>query len=201
MPASLPLPRVVAGRAVSCRCILSLLLKPTTASAPNLIVRAAVLCGAVTGALCFAWILFLYFSDNNPYGPKRLLSAFFTPIGAIAAQALLRYYYKPENLGLWKSIAAGALTVLIASAIAATTFYLFSQLTGPGLIEQHLVEARQLLESTKAMYLKETNGLQQYNTILHNLDTKPIQFAEDEFSKKLLFGVLMSIPGGVFLRK
>lgn len=178
-----------------------MLLQPTTAPVPNPIVRTAMLCGAITGALCFAWVLFLYFSDNNPYGPKRTLADFFPPLAVIASQVLLRRYYQPDGPGLWKSIGVGLLTAVIGAGVSATAFYLFSRLTGPALIEQHLAEVYKLLESTKALYLKETNGLQQYEATLRNLARTPAEFAQDEFSKKLFFGVLLSIPGGVFLRK
>ncbi|SET60085.1 DUF4199 domain-containing protein [Hymenobacter actinosclerus] len=178
-----------------------MLLKPTTASTASPVLRTAMLCGAITGALCFAWVLFLYVSDNNPYGPKRTLADFFPPLAAIASQVLLRRYYQPEGPGLGKSIGVGVLTALVSALVAASAFYLFSRLTGPGLIEQHLAEVHKLLESTKALYLKEANGLQQYEATLRNLARTPAQFAQDEFSKKLFFGVLISIPGGVFLRK
>ena len=186
---------------VSCAFIRSMLLKPTTTSTASPVLRTAMLCGAITGALCFAWVLFLYVSDNNPYGPKRTLADFFPPLAAIASQVLLRRYYQPEGPGLGKSIGVGVLTALVSALVAASAFYLFSRLTGPGLIEQHLAEVHKLLESTKALYLKEANGLEQYEATLRNLARTPAQFAQDEFSKKLFFGVLISIPGGVFLRK
>ena len=161
----------------------------------------AIICGAIAGALCFAWVLFLYLSHNNPYGPKRTLADFFPPIAAIVSQVLVRRYYQPEGPGLWKSIGTGMLTALVAAMVAAATFYLFSRLAGPELIAQHLAEAHRLLENTKAIYLKEANGLQQYEATLRNLARTPAGFAQDEFFKKLFFGVLVSLPGGVFLRK
>ncbi|MFD2786924.1 DUF4199 domain-containing protein [Hymenobacter rubripertinctus] len=163
--------------------------------------RTALVCGAITGALCVAWVLFLYVSDNNPYGPKRTLSDFFPPIAAIASQLLLRRYYVPKGPGLGKSVGTGVLTAVVAALLAALGLYTFSRLTGPGLIEQHLAEARHMLEASKAMYLKQANGPQQYEATLRNLATNAVGFAQDEFTKKLLLGVVMSIPGGVFLRK
>lgn len=163
-------------------------------------VRTAALCGVVAGGLCIGWVLFLYATDNNPYGPKRTLSNFFIPIVAVVSQVLLRRYYA-DGPGLWKSIGVGLLTTLIAAAVAAAGMYTFAQLAGPGLIEQHLTEARHLLESTKALYLKLPNGQQQYEAALLGLAQTPQAFAQDEFAKKLLLGILLSIPGGVFLRK
>lgn len=156
--------------------------------------------GLVTGVLCIAWVLFLYLTDNNPYGPKRTLSDFFPPIAAVVSQVLLRRYY-PTGPGLWKSVGVGVLTTLVGAAIAAAGLYTFARLTGNGLIEQHLAEARQLLANAKTLYLKQPGGQQQYESTLRGLATTPAAFAQDEFAKKIIFGLLLSIPGGVFLRK
>lgn len=142
----------------------------------------------------------MYLTDNNPYGPKRTLSDFFPPIAAVVSQLLLRRYY-PQGPGLWKSIGVGMLTVLVSAALAGAGMYTFSRLTGEGLIQQHLQEAQQILENTKALYLKEPNGRQMYEASLRNLARTAPDFAEGEFAKKLLLGLLLSIPGGVFLRK
>ncbi|WP_262697272.1 DUF4199 domain-containing protein [Hymenobacter rigui] len=159
------------------------------------------LSGTITGLLCIAWVLFLYLTDNNPYGPKRTLADFFTPIAAVASQILLRRYYGEQGPGLGKSVGVGILTSVVTAMVAAAGMYTFSRLTGPELIVRHLAEARQMLEATKAMYMKQANGMQQYQATLRNLATTAAGFAQDEFVKKLLFGTVLSIPGGVFLRK
>jgi hypothetical protein len=60
---------------------------------------------------------------------------------------------------------------------------------------------RELLERGKPMFLKQKNGEQQYEQTYNNLAQTPQDFAADDLFKKLLFGFLMSIPGGIFLRK
>lgn len=130
-----------------------------------------------------------------------MLSSFFVPVAAVISQILLRRYYKPEGPGLGKAVGVGALTALVAAVVAAAGLYTFARLLGPELIARHLAETRQMLESTKAIYLKEANGLQQYQAILRNLAINAVGLAQDEFSKKLVIGLLLAIPGGVFLRK
>jgi hypothetical protein len=164
------------------------------------VLRTAALCGVLTGILCFGWVLFLYLSGNNPYGPKRALSDFFPPIAAIVSQVLLRRYYA-DGPGLGRSVGVGLATTLIAAGVAAVGLYTLARMAGPGLIEQHLLEAKQMLAATKALYLKQVNGQQQYDATLRNLARTPQAFAQDEFVKKMLLGIVLSIPGGVFLRK
>lgn len=150
--------------------------------------------------LCIGWVLFLYFTDNNPYGPKRALSDFFTPVAAIVSQVLLRRYY-PQGPGLGKSVGVGVLATLFAAALAATGMYLFAQFAETSLMERHLAEARHFLENARSLYLAQANGRQQFEDTLRNLARTPAGFAQDEFLKKMLWGILLSVPGGVFLRK
>jgi hypothetical protein len=172
----------------------------TISSSSSPVLRTAVLCGALTGVLCIGWVLFLYLTDNNPYGPKRTLSDFFPPVAAIISQILLRRYYA-TGPGLGRSVGVGLATTLVSASLAALGLYIFAQVSSPDLIKQHLAEAKQMLAAAKSMYLKQANGLQQYEATLKNLAQTPAAFAQDEFVKKMLWGVLLSIPGGVFLRK
>lgn len=173
------------------------LLLETTASTSSPVLRTALLCGVVAGLLCIGWVLFLYLTDNNPYGLKRALSNFFPPIGAIVSQILLRRYYS-DGPGLGKAIGVGLLTTTIGAILAATGLYLFARSADSSLIEQYLVESRKAAE---ALYLAQANGRQQIEATLRNLAHTPQAFAQDEFLKKMLLGILISIPGGIFLRK
>lgn len=178
----------------------SSLLLENTPSQSNPVLRTALLWGTAAGMLCIGWLLFLYFTGNNPYGLKRTLSDFFTPIAAITSQILLRRYY-PQGPGLGKSVGVGLLTTLVAAAVAAAGMYTFARLADPSLLQQHLAEARQLLENAKRLYLEQPNGRQQFEATLRDLARTPEAFAQDELLKKMLWGVFLSIPGGIFLRK
>lgn len=163
--------------------------------------RTALLYGAGAGALCALWLIGLYLVGNNPYGPKRLMAIFIPPIAVLLGQWKLRQYYKPEGPGILKAIGTGLLTTLIAAVVSAGSVYVFAQVTGPEPIARHVAEMRQLLEAGKPMFLKEKNGRQQYEQTYRGLAQTPQDLAADDYKNKLLFGLLMSIPGGIFLRK
>jgi hypothetical protein len=171
-----------------------------TPSHANPVLRTALLWGTAAGLLCISWVLFLHFTHNNAYGLKRTLSDFFTPVAAIGSQIILRRFY-PQGPGLGKAVGVGLLTTLLTALIAATGLYVYAQLADPSLMQQHLAEARQLLENARRIYLENPNGRQQFEATLQGLAHTPAGFAQDEFLKKLLWGVFLSIPGGIFLRK
>lgn len=79
--------------------------------------------------------------------------------------------------------------------------YGFARITGQALIERHLVEMKALLEASKAEFIKQPGGQAQYDLARKNLAQTPQALAAEDFEKKLLLGLLLSLPGGVFFRK
>jgi uncharacterized membrane protein YqaE (UPF0057 family) len=163
--------------------------------------RTALLYGAGAGAVCVLWITGLYLAGNNPYGPKRLMAIFVPPVAVLLGQWKLRRYFKPEGPGIIKSIGTGLLITFFAAVVSAGGVYLFARLTGPEPIARHLTEMRQLLQNSKPMFLKEKNGRKQYEQTYKNLAFSAQGLAADDYIRKLLLGLLLSIPGGIFLRK
>jgi hypothetical protein len=165
------------------------------------VLRTALLYGAGAGIVCILWVVGLYLAGNNPYGPKRLMAVFVPPIAVVLGQWRLRRYFKPDGPGLLRSIGTGLLITLFASVVSATGVYTFARSTGPEPIARHLAEMRHLLDQAKPMFLKEKNGRKQYEQAYRNLAYTAQDLATDDYVRKFLLGLLISIPGGIFLRK
>lgn len=173
----------------------------STVSPEKPVLRIALLYGVSAGVLCILWVVGLYFAGNNPYGPKRLMAIFVPPVAALLGQWKLRQYFKPDGPGLLRSIATGLLITLFSSVVSASGVYAFARSTGPEPIARHLKEMRRLLEQAKPMFLKEKSGRQQYEQAYRNLAFSAQDLATDDYVRKFLVGLLISIPGGIFLRK
>lgn len=165
------------------------------------VLRTALLFGASAGVLCAVWVIGLYLSGSNPYGPKRLMAIFVPPVAVLLGQWQLRRYFKPEGPGILKSVGTGLLIALFTAVVSAGGVYAFARATGPEPIARHLTEMRHLLEQSRPMFLKEKNGRQQYEQTYRGLAFSAQGLAADDYMRKLLVGVLLSIPGGIFLRK
>jgi len=129
------------------------------------------------------------------------MAIFVPPVAVVLGQWKLRRYYKPEGPGILKSTGTGLLIALFAAVVSAGGVYTFARVTGPEPIARHLVEMRHLLEQSKPMFLKEKNGQQQYESTYRGLAFSAQGLAADDYMRKLIVGVLLSIPGGIFLRK
>jgi hypothetical protein len=165
------------------------------------VLRTALLFGVSAGVLCILWVVGLYLSGSNPYGPKRLMAIFVPPVAVVLGQWQLRRYFKPEGPGILKSIGTGLLITLFTAVVSAGGVYAFARITGPEPIAQHLTEMRQLLKQSRPMFLKEKNGRQQYEQTYRGLAFSAQGLAADDYMRKLIVGLLLSIPGGIFLRK
>lgn len=151
--------------------------------------------------MCVIWVIALYLTDNNPYGPRRLLSIFVPPLAVLICQWAVRRTFLPEGPGLRRVLMAGLLTAIVASVTSAAGVYGFARATGQEPIERHLVEMRALLAASKAEFIKQPGGQAQYERAWQSLANTPQALATDDFEKKLLFGLLVSLPGGIFFRK
>jgi hypothetical protein len=167
----------------------------------RLIVRHALRYGVGAGIVCVIWVIVLYLIDNNPYGPKRLLSVFVPPLATLLCQWAVRRSFMPAGPGLRRVLLAGILTTVLAAVTSAAGVYGFARITGQAPIDRHLTEMKALLEASKAEFIKQPGGQEQYDRARKSLAHTPQALASDDFEKKLLFGLLLSFPGGIFFRK
>lgn len=122
------------------------------------------------------------------------------PIVVLGSQWFVRRYY-PGGPGLRKSVLTGVLTALFAAAVSAATLYGVAQNANAALLERNTAEARQILQNARSYYLTQPGGEAKYKLDQQNIARTPQDLAQDEFSKKLILGLLFAIPGGIFLRK
>lgn len=165
------------------------------------VVRTALRFGIAAALLSTAWVAGLYLVGSNPFGGKRLITMLFVVVAVLVSQWSVRRYFRPDGPGLGRSFGVGLLTAVVASVVAATGVYGIARIAGPEAMQRHLTEMRQLLESNKDAYLQQRNGQEQYARTLQNLASTPQGLAADDLKNKLLFGLLISLPGAVFFRR
>ncbi|GAB3839435.1 hypothetical protein GCM10028821_42570 [Hymenobacter jeollabukensis] len=164
------------------------------------VIRTALRVGMVAGIICIAWTVLLYATGQNPFGPKRLMSIFVAPLAAVLAEWQLRKRHR-ELATLGRQLLVGVLTVVLTALLAATGMYGLARMTGPKLIEQNRREMEQVVRAERANFMKEKGGEEQYERTLASIAATPQGLAMDEFSKKLILGLLLAVPGAIFLRR
>ncbi|WP_400190118.1 DUF4199 domain-containing protein [Hymenobacter sp. B81] len=167
----------------------------------NSVIRTALLFGAGAGLLSVVWWLFLYWTGQNPYGPKRLMTLFWPPLAVLLSQWYVRRYFPENGPGLGKAVLTGVLTTVIAAVVSAAGVYGLARLAGPGLIAENRAQMEKMLAAEKPYYLKLKNGALLYEANRQGIADSPRDLAMDDWQKKLVVGLILSIPGGVFFRK
>ncbi|UOQ71878.1 DUF4199 domain-containing protein [Hymenobacter cellulosilyticus] len=166
------------------------------------VMRTALLFSLGAGLVCTAWIAGLLLSGNDPFGPKRLMVIFVPPLAVIASQWFLRRYFQPEGPGLKRAIGTGLLTAVLSASLSGMGVYGLAQVAGPEEVEKSKAAMLKIAEGSREEFVRRPGGKEQYERTIQGLKAVNAQgLATDDFMKKLLFGLLLSIPGGIFLRK
>lgn len=165
--------------------------------------RTALRVGLLAGALCVAWVVLLYATGQNPLGPKRLMTILAGPVAAVGAQWLVRKRYRPlASMG--KQLLVGLLAVGLTAVLTAVGVYSVARVGGEKLLLRNVAEATRIVEASRRQFSEKELSKAAYEA---NLRSVPVAagtaqgVASEEFQKKLIAGLLIILPGAIFLRR
>lgn len=167
------------------------------------VLRTALRVGVVAGIICAAWVVVLYATGQNPFGPKRLMSIFVVPVAAIVAQWQVRKHYR-DWASLGRQLVVGAVVVGVTAALSAVGVYSVARIGGEKLMQRNVAEATRIVEASRKQFSEKELSKAAYEA---NLRSVPVAagtaqgVANEEFQKKLIAGLLIILPGAIFLRR
>ncbi|GAA4011580.1 hypothetical protein GCM10022408_25100 [Hymenobacter fastidiosus] len=166
------------------------------------VLHTALRFGVGAGVLSGLWVVALYLTHSDPFGPKKVMAMVLLPLAVLVGQWSQRKYFQPDGPGLKRSIGVGMLITLLTAMVSAASVYGLARAAGPAQLERSRTEMIKIAEGTKALYLRQKGGQEQYKRTIQGLQQIDEQsLATDDFIKKLLVGLLLSVPGGIFFRK
>lgn len=159
--------------------------------------------GVAGGILCAGWMLVLLATGNNPFGPKQLLAQLLVPMLAVAAQWRLRQRLAPERAGIGRQLALGGLVVLLAAGITASSVVGLAD--GAGRDKLLTMTRRETLEiiraDIQARPKNQRNPAQEQQQLAALQQLSVSDIAVNIFTKTLLLGLALAVPGGIFFRE
>jgi hypothetical protein len=174
----------------------------TTSSSSNVVVRLALRFGIGAGIVCGLWLLFLYFTNNEPFSPKQIMGLLVVPFTAAASQWRLRRQVAPARSGIGRSLAVGLLTVLIAASIAAVSALTLAQVLGDKALAYSRAELVEITRVQQNIRPKEKRNAQfEQQELLQAAALSATDLARGTFTWTLVLGLVGALPAGVFLRK
>ena len=162
--------------------------------------RLAVQVGVGAGLLCGLWVLGLHLSDNNAFGPKRLIAYFVVPLLVVASQWLLKQALVPLKAGFLRAWAAGTMTAVVAATVTALSVLGVGKLVGPAAMERNRQEMLVIAKVERAN-IEKLSGKAGYEAQLAYLSRITIEdIALNDF-RTLLLAAFLALPGAVFFRE
>jgi hypothetical protein len=164
--------------------------------------RLAVRFGVAAGVVCGLWLLFLHFSNNEPFSPKQIMGLLVVPFAAAGSQWLLRREAFPARPGIGRALAVGSLTVLLAAGIAAGSSWALAQALGDKALAYSRAELVEITRVQQKMRPKEKrNAAFEKQELAQAAAISAADLARGTFTWTILLGMLGAVPAGIFLRK
>ena len=172
------------------------------ASATGAVGRLALRFGVGVGIACGLWLLFLHFTNNEPFSPKQIMGLLLVPFAAAGSQWLLRQAFAPARPGIGRSLAVGGLTVLIAAVISAASTWGLAAALGDKALAYSRAELVEITRVQQNLRPKEKRNAQfEQQELKQAAALSAGDLARGTFTWTLLLGLLGAVPAGIFLRK
>ncbi len=173
-----------------------------TASGFSPVGRLALRFGVGAGIVCGLWMLFLYYTHNEPFSPKQIMGLLVVPFAAAGSQWLLRREAQPARPGIGRSLAVGGLTVLLAAGIAAGSALGLAHALGDKALAYSRAELVEITRVQQKLRPKEKrNAAFEKQEIAQAQALSASDLARGTFTWTVLLGLLGALPAGIFLRK
>ena len=158
--------------------------------------------GVGAGLVCGVWLLFLYFSGNEPFSPKQIMGLLVVPFAAAARQWFLRREVAPARPGIGRSLAVGGLTVVLAAVLAAASTWGLATAMGDKALTYSRAELIEITRVQQNLRPKEKRNAQfEKQELAQAAALSTADLARGTFTWTLLLGMLGALPAGIFLRK
>jgi hypothetical protein len=171
-------------------------------SGSNVVGRLALRFGIGAGIVCGLWLLFLYFTNNEPFSPKQIMGLLVVPFTAAASQWVLRRQMAPARSGIGRSLAVGGLTVLIAAVLAGGSTWALALVLGDKALAYSRAELVEITKVQQNIRPKEKRNAQfEKQELQQAAALSAADLARGTFTWTLVLGLIGALPAGVFLRK
>lgn len=147
--------------------------------------------------------LLLYFMGNNPLVVGRPWDFGFLliPLMVIFAMKDFKTNYNEGELRFWQGMSSGFVTYVVLALGIALFIFIFMTIADPNILEGYIQDRIQLLEASKEQFIKQL-GADLYDEQITKMNqTTALVVAIDEFWKKLVIGLFLTILIAAVLRK
>ena len=164
-------------------------------------IKVAFKYGIAGGIVLIILFLILYYTNENPLLYSRLIDVFILLIFLVFAIREFRQVYNNGKLHFWQGMSVGILTYIGMAMISAVFIYIITTIVDPQLLT-HYIESRMIMLEENKDTLIETIDEQAYLKSMSGVkNTTAFDLALDDFLKKSITSLIITIAVSVIFRK
>jgi hypothetical protein len=163
--------------------------------------RNAIRYGLAGALLSILALLLMYFIDRNPLFYGRYFDIVLIPAFVIFSIRDFKIQQNGGILHFWQGMSTGIIVYLIIAIATAIFIILFTYIISPELFDAYIENRLELLE-TKKEHIIQTIDEESYHLTVEGLrNTKAWHLALDDFLKKSIIGLFLTILFSIIFRK
>ncbi len=167
----------------------------------NQLIAVPIRFGSIAGALTIILFLVLYSMEVNPLVEARVVDLVLIPMFLYFGLKDFRDYRNAGVLHYWQGMTVGVIIYLLMALVSSVWIMSFLEFIDPDLLSKYILDRAELLEGSK-LQIVEQMGEQAYLESKEEIQTiTSLDLALDDFLKKSIIGLMLTIMISVILRK
>ena len=167
----------------------------------NRLVSVSLRYGVIGGAIIIFLFLLFYFLNRNPLLEIKYIDLPLLGIFIFFALKEFKVRYQDGELRFWQGITGGMITYLTIAVISGLFILVLLNLIDPGITESYIESRVALLVENKQTLIESINEQAYIDAMEGVQSTTAVDLALDDFLKKSIIGLFLTIIIAVILRK
>lgn len=157
--------------------------------------------GFFAGLLTVAMFVVLYLMALNPFVETRIVDVVLIPIFLFFAMKDFRDLRNGQVLHYWQGMTVGVITYLTMATLSALFILLFLYVIDPTALQGYIDNRIELITTSKSQFVEQL-GMETYEKAISDVQaTTPFTLALDDFLKKSIIGLMLTIMISIILRR
>lgn len=173
----------------------------STFSLKNKLIAVPLRYGIIGGGITILLFLIFYFLDMNPLANIKMVDMFILAIFIFFALKEFRDRYNDRQLHFWQGMTGGVVTYLTIAIISAIFILIMTVIIDPDMTTKYIDGLTKLLIDNRQSMVETINEESYLEALAGVAETTPFDLALDDFLKKSMIGLFLTIIIAVILRK
>ena len=157
--------------------------------------------GAIGGGISMIMFLLAYVMGKNPLIDLKFFDFIIIPIFLFFAMKEFRDYRNGGIIHFWQGMSIGVINYVTLAVISALFIVVFLHFFDSGLVDLYVSDRLQILELKKEEMIDQMGESTYNQSEIDIRNTSAVILSLDDFLKKCLIGLTLTIPIAVILRR